>query len=283
MTAQNNIESRQTSLSEELAKQKKELTDSIRYASYIQKAMLPPLELFTRFIPSGFLYFRPRDLVSGDFYWIGKVKDSIVVAAADCTGHGVPGGLMSMMGISFMNEIIGKGQFNTASSILNQLRERVMKALHQTGKWDEQKDGMDIALCLIDTKKKLLHFSGANNPMYLVHSGELTVFPGDKMPIGIHMATERSFTDWPVDINETDMVYLFTDGFIDQFGGEKGKKFKNSRFRELIISLYGLPPLEQKAKLNGALNTWMHDQYQIDDILVIGFEPFHTGLNPVSK
>ncbi|NMB71269.1 MAG: SpoIIE family protein phosphatase [Bacteroidales bacterium] len=261
-------------LLEELQKQKKELTDSIRYASYIQQAMLPPLDLFMRLLPESVVFFKPRELVSGDFYWIGKYRKKIIVAAVDCTGHGVPGGLMSVMGISFLNEIVGRGEVTSAASLLNQLRERVMKALHQTGRWDEQKDGMDIALCIIDADHHIMHFAGANNPAYVIRDQELIEIPGDKMPIGVHMVTERSFTNHTLDILENDKVYIFTDGFIDQFGGEKGKKFKNTRFRELMSNVAEIPFAEQYQVLDCKLAEWKRDLPQIDDILIVGFSPY---------
>lgn len=260
-------------LLEELQKQKKELTDSIRYASYIQQAMLPSLELFSRLLPESVVFFKPRELVSGDFYWISRQRKKIILAAVDCTGHGVPGGLMSVLGISFLNEMVSRGEALTASSLLNQLRERVMKALHQTGRWDEQKDGMDIALCIIDTGNHVLHFAGANNPAYLVRNDELLEIPGDKMPIGIHMVTEKSFTNHMLDIAKNDKVYIFTDGFIDQFGGEKSKKFKNIRFRELIRNVAKLPFSKQFEFLEDQLVQWKGNLPQIDDILIIGFDP----------
>lgn len=261
-------------LLEELQKQKKELTDSIRYASYIQQTMLPPLEHFMRLLPESVVFFKPCALVSGDFYWIGKSRKKIIISAADSAGHGVPGGLMSVMGISFLNEIVGRGEVNSASSLLNQLRERVMKALHQTGRWDEQKDGMDIALCIIDAELHLLHFAGANNPAYVIRNHELIEVPGDKMPIGIHMVTEKSFTNHTLDILENDKVYIFTDGFIDHFGGEKDKKFKNTRFRELITKVAEMPFAEQYGVLESALTNWKKDLPQIDDILIVGFSPY---------
>ena len=234
-------------LLEELQKQKKELTDSIRYASYIQQTMLPPLEHFMRLLPESVVFFKPCALVRG---------------------------LMSVMGISFLNEIVGRGEVNSASSLLNQLRERVMKALHQTGRWDEQKDGMDIALCIIDAELHLLHFAGANNPAYVIRNHELIEVPGDKMPIGIHMVTEKSFTNHTLDILENDKVYIFTDGFIDHFGGEKDKKFKNTRFRELITKVAEMPFAEQYGVLESALTNWKKDLPQIDDILIVGFSPY---------
>src|SRR5512133_1034181 len=199
-----------------LEKQRKELTDSIRYAAYIQNAMLPGPDLFRRFLPDSFIYFKPKDIVSGDFYWLNRSREMLILAVADCTGHGVPGAFMSVLGISFLNEIVGRGCFFNAANILNQLRERVMKALHQTGEWNEQKDGMDISLCIIQKEKKEMHFAGANNPIYIVRNGSLIEYKADKMPIGISAGTEKSFTNNRIDLEVGDTIYLFTDGYVDQ-------------------------------------------------------------------
>jgi serine phosphatase RsbU (regulator of sigma subunit) len=260
------------SLLEETERQRKELTDSIKYASYIQSALLPSVELFNRLLPENFIFFKPRDVVSGDFYWISKFKNSVIVAAADCTGHGVPGAFMSMLGISFLNEIVGKGCFHSASAILNQLRERVMKTLHQTGEKKEQKDGMDIGLCIIDYDKHQLQYAGANNPVYLIRSHNLFEIKGDRMPIGINIVEERSFTNHFIDLEENDMIYLITDGYPDQFGGTNERKLKYKPFKDILLRVYTLEMNEQVIILEQELRNWMGNLNQIDDILIVGFK-----------
>jgi serine phosphatase RsbU (regulator of sigma subunit) len=260
------------SLSEESERQSKELTDSIKYASYIQSALLPSKELFDRLLPENFIFFKPRDVVSGDFYWISKFKNSIIVAAADCTGHGVPGAFMSMLGISFLNEIIGKGCFQSASAILNQLRERVMKTLHQTGDKKEQKDGMDISLCIIDFERQQLQYAGANNPIYLIREGNLFEIKGDRMPIGINIIEERSFTNHQVSLEKNDMIYLITDGYPDQFGGYNERKLKYKPFKDILLRIYDKEMSKQMEVLEEELNKWKGNLNQIDDILIIGFK-----------
>ncbi len=260
------------SLPEDTERQSKELTDSIKYASYIQSALLPSKELFDRLLPENFIFFKPRDVVSGDFYWISKYKNSIIVAAADCTGHGVPGAFMSMLGISFLNEIIGKGCFHSASAILNQLRERVMKTLHQTGDKKEQKDGMDISLCIIDFDLQQLQYAGANNPIYLIREGNLFEIKGDRMPIGINIIEERSFTNHQVSLEKNDMIYLITDGYPDQFGGDNERKLKYKPFKDILLRIYNKEMNEQMEVLEEELNNWKGNLNQIDDILIIGFK-----------
>ena len=258
-------------LLEEAEKHRKELTDSIQYASYIQSALLPSKEIFNHLLPENFIFFKPRDIVSGDFYWISKFRNCVIIAAADCTGHGVPGAFMSMLGISFLNEIVGKGCFSSASSILNQLRERVMKTMHQTGDRKEQKDGMDITLCILDFEKKQAQYAGANNPFYLVRDGNLIEIKGDRMPIGINIVEERSFTNHIIELEEGDMIYLITDGYPDQFGGSNERKFKYKPFKDILSQIYSLQMTEQVLVLDDELHKWMGNVKQIDDILILGF------------
>jgi serine phosphatase RsbU (regulator of sigma subunit) len=259
-------------LQQELLQQRKEHTDSLYYASYIQSALLPSREEWFRFLPESFIYYNPRDIVSGDFYWIKKNRGMITVVVADCTGHGVPGAFMSIMGISFLNEIFSRGNVPTANSVLNQLREKVMKALHQTGQSAEPKDGMDISLCMINLETQEMQFAGANQSLYLIRKSILTEIKGDIMPIGIGGAEERSFTNHSMAIKKNDLIYLFTDGYIDQFGGPRNKKFKYPAFRELILEYHQLPLKKQGEKIAETLDLWKGGSMQVDDILVIGFK-----------
>lgn len=257
--------------------QKQEITDSINYAEYIQRAMLKPDVSVIEGLPEHFIFFKPRNIVSGDFYWLGKKGDSIIIAAVDCTGHGVPGGFMSMLGVAFLNEIVNKmpdrgpHTILNAGEILNQLRESVIKALHQTGQEGESKDGMDIALCVINNQKTQLNYSGAFNSMFLVRNKILTEVKADRMPIGIFIKEKTPFTNNEIALNKNDQIYIFSDGFADQFGGLKEKKFSNESMKNVILENSGKSMEDQKTALIKVHNEWKGNIEQIDDILVIGF------------
>jgi len=261
--------------------QKQKITDSINYASYIQAAVLPPFDYIYQILPQHFILYKPRDIVSGDFYWVKKIDASVFVVAADCTGHGVPGAFMSMLGVSFLNEIIRYSDIKP-NEILNKLRDNVMTALHQTGKEGEQKDGMDISICVINELENKLQFAGANNPLYFISNAngkdELKIYKADNMPIGIYYKTSNKFTNHEVEIKKGDSFYIFSDGFADQFGGEEGRKFLQKRFRELIFEVHDKPMSIQKNILDKSIDDWMsfkdkkhnHKFEQLDDILVFG-------------
>jgi serine phosphatase RsbU (regulator of sigma subunit) len=251
--------------------QEHELKESLKYASYIQQAMFPSKALIDRLLLENFMFYQPREAVSGDFYYVSKRNDNIFVAVGDCTGHGVPGALMSILGITCLNEIIMHGSFTTASSILNQMREYIMAALCQTGQETDQKDGIDLALCMIDTRKNLLHFAGAFNPVYIIRNQELFEIVGDMMPVGIGAEEEKSFNNHVHELHHNDMLYLFSDGFADQFGGPSGKKFKYNPLRKLLIDASQLPISEQELKIKQTFHEWKGNQQQIDDVLVFGF------------
>ena len=253
-----------------IERHKKELNDSIRYASYIQKALLPSQNEIDRYFPQNFILYLPKDVVSGDFYWFYRLKNKILFAVADCTGHGVPGAFMSVLGISILNQIVLSHKNISAGGILDLLREHVMKSLHQTGTSGEQKDGMDIALCILDLSTSQLQFAGAYNPLYLIRKGKLINFPGDRMPIGIDPIEEKPFKNHDIILKNDDMLYLFSDGFADQFGGEKGKKFKYKPFRELLISASKLAIQDQKNVIHQAFHEWKWSHGQVDDILIMG-------------
>jgi serine phosphatase RsbU (regulator of sigma subunit) len=253
-------------------KQNKELGQSLKYASYIQKALLTSKTDLKKYFPEHFLFYLPRDLVSGDFYWASRKKKILYMALADCTGHGVPGAFLSILGISFLNQIVGQDETASASGVLNKLREFVMKALNQTGMESEQKDGIDMALCRIDTNTNKLQFAGAFNPIYIIkNSNQLIEIPGDKMPIGIAAEEEASFQNHEVTLTDGDTVYLFTDGYVDQFGGSDGKKFKYRPFRNLLLNICKLSMEDQKRSLLENINTWKGDLPQLDDISIFGF------------
>ncbi|MFH2142322.1 MAG: two-component regulator propeller domain-containing protein [Bacteroidota bacterium] len=290
---------------DKIAEINEELTDSILYAKRIQRAILPHEEFAASILSEHFILFKPKDIVSGDFFWLTKIDNFTIVTAADCTGHGVPGAFMSMLGVAFLNEIVKNKNVRTTGQVLDHLREHIIKSLQQTGKSGEQKDGMDISLVAIDNKTNIMQFSGANNPLYLIRSKEngtslpvtvkgetifletviehdkLNLFElkGDKMPVAIHIVMDN-FTSNEIQLEKGDAIYLFSDGFADQFGGAKGKKFMYKPFKNLILSMQDKPMPEQKIILDTSIEEWKshtnpysgHAFEQIDDIVVVGLK-----------
>jgi serine phosphatase RsbU (regulator of sigma subunit)/Tfp pilus assembly protein PilF len=254
--------------------QKNEILDSITYAEKIQAAMLPPEQYFQEILNDVFILFKPRDIVSGDFYWIKQVNKYVILAAADCTGHGVPGAFMSMLGISYLNEIVQRREITQANQVLSELRKQIRNSLRQHGQPEESKDGIDMALCVIDEKNRVLQYAGANNPLYLIRDNngipELTEFKADRMPLGYYQGKFKSFTNNDIQLEFGDVIYLFSDGFIDQKGGEKDKKFMSKSFKKLLLEIHDEPMEDQKQILDKTIVDWMGDNPQIDDILVIG-------------
>ncbi len=258
---------------EEIERKNKSITDSIRYAKRIQTAVLPDKQTSDKF--EYFIYFKPKDIVSGDFYWLQNFEDKkkLIVAAADCTGHGVPGAFMSMLGTAFLNEIVAKTEIQHSDQILNVLRDYVIKALKQgvkEGEVDEQRDGMDIGLAVINLKTRVLEFSGANNSMLFFRNGELTEYKPDRMPIGTYRRQDEPFTRTEVKLQDSDLFYLFSDGYIDQFGGEEGSKYMKNRFKEFISNIHNKPLSEQKRLLEEEMEEWSKYHEQLDDQLIIG-------------
>ena len=253
-----------------ITEQTKEITDSIQYASRIQNAVLPPEDILSNLLPEHFIIYRPRDIVSGDYFWITEKNNRIITIVADCTGHGVPGAFMSMLGVAYLNEIISKHDNIHVDEILNELRNHVIDSLHQTGREGENQDGMDVALYIIDKKTKELEFAGANNPLIIFRKGEMIELKPDKMPIGIHTRAHEPFTKKEFQLKEGDMLYAFSDGYADQFGGPQGKKFMIKNFRKLLLSISKKSLKEQKKILENSLDTWMKNTKQIDDIIVMG-------------
>jgi ligand-binding sensor domain-containing protein/serine phosphatase RsbU (regulator of sigma subunit) len=263
--------------------QKKEITDSIHYAERIQRAVLPDDKILKDPFRDYFVLFRPKDIVSGDFYWMNLKNDHLVFTAADCTGHGVPGAFMSMLGVSFLNKIVNEMGIVNPSDILNSLRANIISALKQEGTFETTKDGMDIALCSVDLRNRKLMFAGANNPLFLIRKNtegyELMETHADKMPIGYHSSMEP-FTNHMIDLVEGDTVYLFSDGFLDQFGGPDGRKFMKKRFKEMLLANQSLEMAAQRSVYNNTLEEWINCppsdpslaalEGQIDDIILIG-------------
>lgn len=250
-------------------KKNEEITDSIKYAKRIQEALLPPKEILVESNIDHFILFKPRDIVSGDFYWFRKIGDFTIIAAADCTGHGVPGAFVSMLGMAFLNEIAIEIKDVKANNILNSLRALVIKSLRQTGKEGESKDGMDLALYVIDRKNMKLQFSGANNPLILIRNKEVIQVKADRMPIGFHLVMD-DFVNNEMDIEPDDMLYTFSDGYQDQFGGGDGSKFKIKQLKELMSEISDKPLDEQREIFNKTIENWKGTEEQIDDILLIG-------------
>ncbi len=258
---------------DQISKQKEFITESIHYASKIQNAVLPQEKYIQDVLPGHFILFKPRDIVSGDFYWISKNDTKVVFAVADCTGHGVPGAFMSMLGVSFLNEIVNKNNIDKANEILSLLRKNIVGALHMDEHDTRPKDGMDIALCILDTTTRQLQFSGAHNPLYIVRNGELIETKGDRMPIGIHLKiNNRPFTNHSLTVKPGDRLYLCTDGFTDQKGGEANEKYKKSRLKQKLIDIKHLPITGQYHELLSEFEKWKGEQRQIDDMLMMGVE-----------
>ena len=253
---------------DQISYQKKHITDSIMYAKRIQSALLPSLELFSDEIEH-FVLYKPLDIVSGDFYWVSRQGDKQVVIAADCTGHGVPGAFMSMLGVTMLNEIVNGKQIIQPDKIMNLLREEIIDSLKQSIDEDRVKDGMDMTIAVIDFKNNKLQFAGANNPVVIVRKGELLSYKTDKMPVAIHY-NMKPFKLQEVDLKKGDCLYMFSDGFGDQFGGPKDKKFMVKNLKRKLVELSPMPMLTQGEKLNEIFEDWKGDSPQVDDIVVIG-------------
>lgn len=256
---------------DDIEEKNQSIMDSIHYAKRIQNAILPADDYWENNLPDSFVLYKPKDIVSGDFYWMSKKDDRVMIAAVDCTGHGVPGAFMSIVGNNQLNYSVNVKNARKASEILDYLNKGVTRSLHQKKGTSSVKDGMDISLCSIDKDKMMLDYAGAFNPLYLVRNGEIQIFKGDKFPIGAFMDEElQSFTNQEISLQKGDAIYIFSDGFADQFGGEKGKKFKYKQFQELLLKNQSLSMKDQKAELDKAIVSWMGKLEQVDDILVIG-------------
>lgn len=256
-----------------IEKKNNDITASINYAFRIQDSMLPDVDKMQRLLPSLFVLFKPRDIVSGDFYWCAEKEGKIVIAAIDCTGHGVPGAFMSMIGDSQLHQIINTDGITSPDVILNKLHLRVRSALKQGE--TQNRDGMDMAICTIDPYRKIMDCAGAKNPILYIQDGILTQIKGDKMPIGgDQKEDQRIFIKHTVKLDKTTTVYLYSDGYQDQFGGPEGRKFMTPKLRELLFANYEKPFAEQHKILDITFEAWKNDianNHQTDDVLVIGF------------
>ncbi len=270
-----------------IEKQKNRIDDSIRYAKRIQSAIMPTDDYIESLFDDYFILFEPKDVVSGDFYWAKLSGDWVIVIAADCTGHGVPGAFMSMLGISFLNQITSGKKVTNAAALLNELREAVINALKQTHSIDSQVDGMDVSLAVINRKTYKCHWAGAYNPLWIIrnNSNKNTVvdkfeiveeIKGDRMPIALHYRMNK-FANHEIQLHKGDKLYLYSDGFVDQFGGLKNKKFSRKEFKKLIAETSLLPMKEQKAELEKTIRNWINPSdnlsyEQIDDMVVLGLQ-----------
>jgi serine phosphatase RsbU (regulator of sigma subunit) len=251
----------------------KNITDSLIYAQRIQEALLPSELYFRNHFSDSFILFKPKNIVSGDFYWIEEKGDKIFIVAADCTGHGIPGALMSMIGLDIVEKTINEDNIEIPSKILAVMN----KGLEKTFSREKNigtiiRDGMDIGLCVIDRNRKKVQYAGAFFPLYLIRNGSLVEIPADKIIIGMN-PDGVPYTDHEIDLIEDDMFYIFSDGYVDQFGGTENKKFMYRRFRYLLLSIHNFPVNDQKAILDENMRTWMGSNEQVDDIMVIGFRP----------
>jgi len=273
---------------DEIVHQKKEITDSINYAKRIQLAILPPDKMVKKLLPTAFVMYKPKDVVSGDFYWIEEKNGIVMFAAVDCTGHGVPGAMMSVVGLNLLNQAVKEKELTVPSDILKHLDTGVTDTLRQSGDTESIKDGMDLSLCSYDPKTLELQYAGAFNNLWVVRKNisssyklqnkfeiffeeHLLEIKADKFPIGSNLdGIADNYTNHTLQLQKGDCVYLYSDGYADQFGGPKGKKYKYNSLKKLLVSIHELPPDEQRQKLLFSFESWRGDLEQIDDILVMG-------------
>lgn len=250
----------------------KHITDSIRYAKRLQDAILPPQTVLDRLLPESFILFKPKDIVSGDFYWIFESKGRVFIAVVDCTGHGVPGAFMSIVGHNMLNQIVKEKPDLNAAEFLNELNSLAGKTINQHSEDSAVRDGMDMTLCILDKSSGMMDMAGANNPLYIFRNGNIQEIRADKLPIGyLEDRPNRKFTNHRIQLEKGDTLYLFSDGYADQFGGPKGKKFMVGQFRTFLSQIHAAPMKEQFRTLDLTIEQWRGNLEQVDDILVLGF------------
>jgi tetratricopeptide (TPR) repeat protein len=258
--------------------QHRDIVDSINYAKRIQRAVLPTQQEIHELFPKSFVFFRPRDIVSGDFWWIGKSGKIKILAVADCTGHGVPGAFMSLIGNTALNEVVKEKHMTDPGEILYHLSENIVTALKQGQREIDSsqfsmkgvKDGMDISLCALDEENGVLKFAGANNPVYYVQNGMMKEIKGNRQPVGIFEGELKPFTVHSIPLEGLEALYIFSDGYADQFGGPQGKKFKASRLQELLYKIYKKDPQQQQNEIAETFDAWKSNLDQVDDVLIAG-------------
>ncbi len=254
------------------------ITNSILYARYIQESIIPSSDILAGAVPEYFILLKPKDIVSGDFYWFKKIKNLLYIAVADCTGHGVPGAFLSILGILGLNQIITKRSVNHPNFILTELRKKIKKMLNQYKKAFETNDGIDIAFCLINFDENTLEYAGANCPLYLIRNHgkhnnvEFVIKKANRMPVGIHPNDDQDFTNHKIKLQNGDKQYIFSDGYVAQFGGEHNKTFRTKRFQDVLLDIQDKPMLEQGQILDKTIENWRGNYEQVDDILVLGVQ-----------
>lgn len=250
----------------------KHITDSIRYAKRLQDAILPSQSTVDRLLPDSFILFKPKDIVSGDFYWLFETPERTFIAVVDCTGHGVPGAFMSIVGHNMLNQIVKEKPGLNAAEFLNELNSLAGKTINQHSEDTAVRDGMDMTLCIIDRKNNMMDVAGANNPLYIFRNGNLQEIRADKLPIGyLDDRLNRNFTNHRIQLEKNDTLYMFSDGYADQFGGPKGKKFMVGQFRTFLTQIHSSSMKEQFRTLDMTIEQWRGNLEQVDDILVLGF------------
>jgi phosphoserine phosphatase RsbU/P len=254
--------------------QQKDMVDDMNYARTIQNAIFSDTKVLKEFCNSFFIFNKPRNIVSGDFYWTAQKNEYSFFAVGDCTGHGISGALMTIAGNAFLNDITNNSNYNGTHEILNELRQRVIKLLHQKGDIGEASNGIDISLCAYNSETNEIEYSGANLPIYIkrFYNNEIEILKADRMPIGIHLNSNISFTTQKMKINKGDIIYLFSDGYADQFGGENGKKFRYKQFQQILLESSLLPMDKQLYLLEKTMNNWKKKNEQVDDMLVLGIK-----------
>ena len=248
------------------------LKESIEYAGKIQNSLLPNKKIVDHYFSDTFIYNKPRDIVSGDFYWFAKADDMLFFAVGDCTGHGVPGAFMSILGITLLNEIFYVNGYRDTDIILNILRENIIKSLSQSFSHSNVHDGMDIALCAIQPDYDILYYSGAFNPIVIIRDDEFIELKADKMPVGVFIRSDIKFSKQSFDLKKNDKIYMFTDGYSDQIGGIHSKKLRKSKFYEIIQKINKLNMIEQNKYISNFMNEWKSSNEQMDDMLIVGFK-----------
>jgi serine phosphatase RsbU (regulator of sigma subunit) len=257
-----------TQLQKELIEEhSEEVRQSIEYAKKIQEAILPPKSFIDENLPNSFILYKPKDIVAGDFYWMEKIDGKILFACADCTGHGVPGAMVSVVCCNALHNAVNEFGMKTPADILDKTRDLVIETFQKSDR--EVKDGMDVSLCSLDLKTNTLIFSGANNGLYILRNGELMETKPDKQPVG-NYENAKPFTNHTIQLEKDDLIYLFTDGFADQFGGEKGKKYKYKPFKQFLVNLREQPITEHGKLIDKEFDLWRGDLEQIDDVCIVG-------------
>jgi serine phosphatase RsbU (regulator of sigma subunit) len=232
--------------------------------------MIPPFSILTGIFPNSFCFYEPKSIVSGDFYWISMRNNRLIIVCADATGHGVPGAFMSLLGISFLNKIVNEKGFVSPATILNRLRMNIINHLNQSGSGQVAGDGLDLSLVSIDIDNRMLEFSGAMNPVYILRNHDFIELKGDRMPVGFFDNEDRPFSTISFSIKQNDQLFMFTDGYYDQFGGTHAHKMKTHRFKDILLACAGKKPDVQHNIIKQGFYAWKNNQPQVDDVLVLG-------------